>query len=583
MTSQSKSDQTSPISLLPNELLAEIFTLRVGQCIQPHLGDDAWPLDSHQETWPFSSRRPSWRIHSHLSCDAQCREWTQAMLVCRRWHDVILDMATLWACPQLERKSEVESYLTRAGSAPLFVRRALCDSDDWLLDFLGLQGGLSRCREIVLLKKHRSRVDIQPLMQHLPESAPLLEVLALTFKATLPESFLRGLPRLRSLVLGRCGLETWHSLPLQNLTTLIICKISDPALHPSLSDIVALLQQTPRLEMLALRCLQSIPDDEAPKQPNVVVPLRGLSRLSLTGSHLQALNVFQRLSVPSHAILDLNMYSVTSYNDISSRLTPLFQAHYNAGIHSNYPLPSTGGLKCLAAATGFRSLSVACTMLSVNVAASLALSLRLPFCDSESPECDDDHPTEDTSEDPMLSMEILRRGYLSTGLVLGVLRAIPLETITFLNLYDLDLHADQWKDLWPTVPALRILRVEGGVHLTMRSLILSLTPTVPPDATLTSSELEHEGHLLLPNLEELHIHHARDFRPSENEISQYTQLRECLRLRDAAGARLRLLEVEEGTSNFHMNTEQNVEKMRRDRSVDKIVWVWPYKEEPVSV
>ncbi|EIW78617.1 hypothetical protein CONPUDRAFT_167590 [Coniophora puteana RWD-64-598 SS2] len=122
----------------------------------------------------------------------------------------------------------------------------------------------------------------------------------------------------------------------------------------------------------------------------------------------------------------------------------------------------------------------------------------------------------------------------------------------------------------------------GGVYLTMRPLILSITPTVPLDASPASSELELESHLLLPNLEELQIHHTRDFRPSENEVSRYTQLRECLRQRDAAGTRLRLLKVEEGTSNFHMNTEQNVEEMGRDRSVDEVVWIWPYKKEPVS-
>jgi len=75
-------------------------------------------------------------------------------------------------------------------------------------------------------------------------------------------------------------------LHLGNLTTLVLDYL-DINIYPTHSDILGLLQGTPRLQTLALQFLEQLPKESDISQPGIVVELRALTRLSLCGDRMQ--------------------------------------------------------------------------------------------------------------------------------------------------------------------------------------------------------------------------------------------------------------------------------------------------------
>ncbi|EIW78534.1 hypothetical protein CONPUDRAFT_167528 [Coniophora puteana RWD-64-598 SS2] len=95
--------------------------------------------------------------------------------------------------------------------------------DPWFIELLRSSKGYTQCRQLLIKFVAYDKPGLHGLIEHLPHSAPCIEVFALSSHAgmdthlalaCLPEALLRGAPRLRTLALENCTIETWTSFPL---------------------------------------------------------------------------------------------------------------------------------------------------------------------------------------------------------------------------------------------------------------------------------------------------------------------------------------------------------------------------------
>ena len=222
---KSRRNQLIPISRLPPETLATIFTF---------LSASAW------------SEKPA-----HV-------EWINVAHVCGRWRDITFDHPRFWSYVNFSKLSSagVGEILARAKMAPLHLE-AEFTSGTWMplrsqIFERQLAAHISHTRHLVINE------SVESALQRLPSSAPLLEFLSLSQRyvalddATIPDYLLNcTAPSLTSLELEKCDIS-WKSPLLKGLRNLQILGISTKV-RPKLEDWLDALNEMPKLEELFIQ------------------------------------------------------------------------------------------------------------------------------------------------------------------------------------------------------------------------------------------------------------------------------------------------------------------------------------------
>ena len=193
--------------------------------------------------------------------------------VCQSWRNAAIDCSTLWTDIAITSIPWTDEMLRRSKMSSLTIRASM---NEFLTPaktlpslFRNLQVALThmaRIKELSINGSPGCCVRVQPLLEHLPVSAPVLESLTISvlrFKflserelghCKLPPKALSNVDRLCRLQLSRCNVD-WESPVFRHLTYLSVENVSDDS-RPSTTQLSTILQRLPSLLHLALKnCL----------------------------------------------------------------------------------------------------------------------------------------------------------------------------------------------------------------------------------------------------------------------------------------------------------------------------------------
>jgi hypothetical protein len=279
---KTRRNSLAPISRLPTEILARIFT-----------------TIAHSYLDNFGYRELSW-IYSVTA-------------VCGHWRAIALECTSLWCFISVECQNWTEVMLERSKMAPLIVKAKL---DDDPLDIssegdtvrLALQH-ISRIKELRLVT---SKDNIEVLIDRIDERAPLLRTLCLSNswggdpmnnKYTLPEMLFVGDDhRLERLELVNCVIS-WDSPLLHNLIHL---KLHN-TLQPTITQLLEALERMPLVETLDLKDSLPVMSNDNFGSPEIirVIHLSRLSALSLSSTAIECAYLLNHISYPASTSLRL--------------------------------------------------------------------------------------------------------------------------------------------------------------------------------------------------------------------------------------------------------------------------------------
>lgn len=265
-----RNERIPAISRLHDELLAKIFAILVEECVQE--GYDEYGSPS------------AWIVVSH---------------VCRRWRNVALENASLWASniTLLNDKDRLQVFLRRSKQAPLFISSPADPEYDRVDDdntdgdpseeldpdiLRTLQSRASRFRSLKLVVTDR-------LLNSLTESssldAPGLKKLDITLKGPLRDIptafwFLSGAPMALLQVLNVTSLPSGlsHTLIRPSLTQLTVSYSI-----ATVGSWLEVLTQTPSLQLLSLTESLNLGPPETLPTPGTTIALSSLRKLVLNG------------------------------------------------------------------------------------------------------------------------------------------------------------------------------------------------------------------------------------------------------------------------------------------------------------
>ncbi|KAI0263194.1 hypothetical protein BC834DRAFT_320865 [Gloeopeniophorella convolvens] len=294
-----------PISILPPELLARIFSLLT------------------LEHPPFKDRKQNlgWIVVTH---------------VCRHWRQVALDDASLWGKLDGFQPSSrwITEMVVRSKGAPLDISFMETPSQQALSLF---SQNFSRIRELAL-----SAIWTESAQKHVQNmlgcEAPTMERLIVGFLGgshhprpnTL--TFLKGhAPRLRELSLCNVALP-WSSFPSSPLTLLTVVSLDKAAQKASALDsldtLFDVMENSPSLDSLILRdCLPSTPST-APHTRTVNLPK--LSFISLAGPRIDVVRIFGAVRLPPSARIALECTSPPPVEGDPGHVVSLIAAHFGS-------------------------------------------------------------------------------------------------------------------------------------------------------------------------------------------------------------------------------------------------------------
>jgi F-box-like len=290
--------QLSPISRIPEEVLAEIF------------------LWCAQSPWTATTTDLS-QVHFHHG-RGTWTEWTVVSHVCRHWRAVALEFPELWS--RINARMPVrwmEAMIERSKDVPIsiinfYLFRILCLRKREIL--LNVLSEPSRWRQIDVDLPHRNGVVFK-LISSLTTPAPSLVDLALNVGTSdyhgspkvLPWNFLAAsAPSLRRLKVVGCE-PSWNpDLYSDNLTSL---KLSHTPLArarlpgPSPAEFGKILAGIPRLTELDLE--MNLPDLSTLEPASRTFDFPLLQKLRLVGECGELARMLGCLRIPSTACVDI--------------------------------------------------------------------------------------------------------------------------------------------------------------------------------------------------------------------------------------------------------------------------------------
>ncbi|KAF8492741.1 hypothetical protein F5888DRAFT_1891578 [Russula emetica] len=274
---KSRYNELAPISRLPCELLATIFSF---------LSVFVWNEGSGLLAWMYAAH------------------------VCRRWRETALNDPRLWNHINFTK-------LTPVGMAEILARAKMTLAHGGLHRLKPLRGN---SRPISPTLATSALADISRLhsgaVARLLSSAPTLESLFLSHKfpvCTIPDNFLNcTAPNLTSLELEKCDIN-WKSPLLKGLRNLRIIDISTKA-RPKLEDWLDTLNEMPQLEELSLRFATPLAPQASPliPEPSRAITLPSLTHFRILASAKDCALALAHLLLPALTRLELD---VDSYDE----------------------------------------------------------------------------------------------------------------------------------------------------------------------------------------------------------------------------------------------------------------------------
>ena len=250
---RSRRNELAPISRLPPETLATIFTF---------LSASTWDEKPVHFRW-------IWVTH-----------------VCRRWREAALNYPRFWSYINFTK-------LTSAGMAEIFARAKMAPlhleadakSGRWMNSQIKAFEGLLEAH--ISHTRYLSISGLGSALARLSSSAPILESLSFSYAyygLSIPDNFLNcTAPNLTSLELENCDVS-WKSPLFKGLRNLQILNISTKA-RPELEDWLDALNEMPKLKSLSVRSATPV----APlASPLISEPSRIITLPSLTHFHIRA-------------------------------------------------------------------------------------------------------------------------------------------------------------------------------------------------------------------------------------------------------------------------------------------------------
>ncbi|KAF7358010.1 F-box domain-containing protein [Mycena venus] len=405
----------APISVLPNEVLIQIFS-----CVPE-----------------FHSYSVSPVIQLH-----------KLSLVCRDWHDIVLGSSALWSnitCPWQSTERKLEIQLTRSRAAPLTIKFDRLDSFSFAPM---IPANAERLKSLDIAGEPKFVLDFMSRMQHF--YFPLLQSLTLTpdhplegdgleVEACLPLELLEGrMPRISRLSLSYID-AGWESLP--PLRALILAGGPGSRVTPiSFHVLFGLLQSSPALYTLQLDMMTVA---GGPEQPHPVeLPHLRLLYFRDFLHHCKAL--LAHLVLPPSTRLLLYPLGITGGVDVRDILIPL-RKHLRA---PGAPIATTLVLRVPlddGTVINFRTTTY------LNEAAYTGFDLDGLFGINS-------HPA---------GAPALRQ------IMAKVLKALPTQSITYLDIGSARLTYASWKTALALLPALEKVRLhvgDGGTHFCQAAL-----------------------------------------------------------------------------------------------------------------
>jgi hypothetical protein len=256
---------STPINLLPPETLSKIF-LACTLCWTAY--DRRGGRDELDEFIP----------HSHLP-------WIEITRVCRYWRSVALACPELWGALIFSRREATMKMIHLSKGAALIVKAGDIHQPNIDL-YANVRMAIAELQRVSVLHLQFHTDILQRLVDGLLAAAPKLQSLRLRgtegqmAPVTLPETiFNQCAPSLRLLELSHCKF-VWQSLPLRGLTHL---ELRNPAIPPSIVQILSFLQETPILNTIILDQALST-DSKHAETSSLRLFLPNLYRLSLDDS-----------------------------------------------------------------------------------------------------------------------------------------------------------------------------------------------------------------------------------------------------------------------------------------------------------
>ncbi|KAG5647807.1 hypothetical protein DXG03_007729 [Asterophora parasitica] len=293
---KSRRNILAPISRLPPEMLAKVFSFRAAESVE-------------------SSNPLEWIRVSHVS---------------RHWRAIALDSPSLWGNLVFTRPKWSEEMLKRSKMASLIVKADLTCITPRIFEAVRL--ALLHGPRIHDLQLRAASATIERLLSRDLElfEAPMIHSLSLSVPRitrfgsdegfTIPSTILSGeTPYLRRLDLDKCNIS-WESALLQGLTHLKIHDVTTAA-RPTTQQLVDALERMPRLEVLDFRDALPLSPETATSDAlpeGRIIDLPVLNHLAIVSTVPECSNLIRHISVPTGARVHLSCSGTeTSGSDFS--------------------------------------------------------------------------------------------------------------------------------------------------------------------------------------------------------------------------------------------------------------------------
>ena len=194
-------------------------------------------LRLHRNTWPPISRLPTEilaEIFTDVARDHYDRYfprtyvpgWVGISYVCRQWRNIALDCPALWSYLFFASRRWIEALLARSKQAPLKISMVICSMGDWRLRPLmeRVTDHAERIQELRFYLRRGVHECLNPFLRPCLR-VPRLQVLEI--QTSLPCSIAVGktlfngeTPSLRELNLTNASMSNWHSFRSSDLRSL---------------------------------------------------------------------------------------------------------------------------------------------------------------------------------------------------------------------------------------------------------------------------------------------------------------------------------------------------------------------------
>ncbi|EPQ57323.1 hypothetical protein GLOTRDRAFT_137673 [Gloeophyllum trabeum ATCC 11539] len=521
---RSQRNELAPVSKLPPEVLAHIFS--ICSILEPFVIQPPYGTPLHS--------------------------WFKVTQVCKHWREVALNCAPLWHRIEFSAPKWTVEMLRRSKNAPIVVRADLTyRTPNFVNTVQQALGEVHRIKELDLIAPSQM---LSRLAGSLSRPAPALESLRLSSQRLsaymdtiyhVPDTLFQGrAPRLRRLELVNCEIA-WTSGFLANLTHLHIDKATtyDPG-RPTMTQFLNVLRNTPALQSLRLKHAAPL-DPESIDEDTPRVDLPNLTKVYIQDFVENTSGILKSLNLADNVKMKLECRASSGRENELTELVRMVQG---------YRLKEIEGRQHL------ESLRIIIEYGSVQIIGGSLKETAIP------------HMAvlwTDPSAIPQIDLTLMWHGGSNNERTKAILSAasqsLDLQHVQSLNVYCSEpVPVDSWVSTFAKLTALSSLRL-GGYRCS--TLIESLARTTPVDRA------EHErAPIVFPALSHIGLNDVDwSERLTENmQVDLFGAFRDWLEFRMLREAAVRDITLQNCTSISDGKVAEFKERIRGEVSWDGV-------------